>query len=65
MIDEIFAEGSADERLAEIGALLAEALTRLHRRKSSRFPGDSGESSLHISPAQSSDAQVYSAEVSP
>jgi hypothetical protein len=52
------------ERLEEIGALLAGALMRLRRGKSSAFPGEFGESLLHISPGQSGDAPVCSAEVS-
>jgi hypothetical protein len=50
------------ERLAEIGGLLAEALMRLQSRKSSAFPGEFGESSLHFTPDQSSDAPPCSAE---
>jgi hypothetical protein len=46
-------ESSPDERVAEIGAILARALMRLLRGKSSAFPDDFGESSLHISPDQS------------
>jgi hypothetical protein len=64
MMDEIFADGSADKRLAKVGTLLAEALTRLQRRKSSRFSGGFGESSLHISADQSGDAPPRSAEAS-
>lgn len=52
------------ERLEEIGAVLAGALMRLRHSKSSAFPGEFGESSLHISPDQSGDAPVYSAGVS-
>jgi hypothetical protein len=44
------------ERIAEIGGLLAAALVRLLTRKSSRFPAEFGESSLHFTPNQSSDA---------
>lgn len=62
--DEIFADGSADKRLAEIGALLAEALTRLQRRMSSRFLGDFRESSLHFLPDQSGGVPPCSAEAS-
>jgi hypothetical protein len=54
-----------DERVAEIGALLAQALTRLHGRQSSAFIGESGESSLHFTPDQSGDAPSCSAEVFP
>jgi hypothetical protein len=52
-----------DERLAEIGALLSEALMRLQSRKSSVFPGEFGESSLHFTPDQSGDAPTVSAKV--
>jgi hypothetical protein len=52
-----------DERVAEIVALLAEALMRLQSRKSSAFPGEFGESSLHFTPDQSGDAPPCSAEV--
>ena len=54
-----------DERVAEIGGLLAEALMRLQSQKSSTFPGEFGESSLHFTPDQSGDAPPCSAEVSP
>jgi hypothetical protein len=57
-------DGMPGERLAEIGAILAQALMRLRRGKSSAFPAECGESSLHISPDQSGDAPDYSAEVS-
>jgi hypothetical protein len=53
------------ERIAEIGGLVAEALMRLQIRKSSVFAGEFGESSLHFTPDQSSDAPPCSAEVSP
>ena len=53
------------ERLDEIGTLLAAALQRLLRSKSSTFAGEFGESSLHISPCQSGDALDYSPEVLP
>jgi hypothetical protein len=56
---------SPAERLEEIGALLAGALLRFLRGKSSAFPGEFGESLLHISPGQSGDAPVCSAEVFP
>ena len=45
-----------NERIFEIGALFAGALTRLRDRKSSAFVARCGESSLHISPEQSVDA---------
>jgi hypothetical protein len=53
---------TADERLAQVGALLATALVRLRARKSSDFPRAFGESSLHISPDQSGDAPPRSPE---
>jgi hypothetical protein len=55
---------STSEPLAEIAALLASALLRLRGVKSSEFPGEFGESSLHISTGQSGDEPVCSAEVS-
>jgi hypothetical protein len=51
------------ERLAEIGALLAEALMRLQRRKSSAFLIELGESPLHFMPDQSGHANPVSPEV--
>jgi hypothetical protein len=56
-------DGAPSERLAEIGGLLAEALMRLQSRKSSVFPGEIGESSLHFTPDQSGDAKPVSPEV--
>ena len=56
-------DGAPSERLAEIGGLLAEALTRLQSRKSSVFPGEIGESSLHFTPDQSGHAKPVSPEV--
>jgi hypothetical protein len=50
------ADPGPHERISEIGALFAGALTRLQSRKSSAFVGACGESSLHISPEQSVDA---------
>jgi len=41
------------DRLAEIGAILAAGLQRLHARKSSTLVAHAGESSLHNSPAKS------------
>jgi hypothetical protein len=64
MIDETLADGSAGKRLAEIGAILAEALTRLWNRKSSRLSGGFGESSLHFSPDQSGGVPRCSPEAS-
>jgi hypothetical protein len=52
------ADPGPNERIFEIGALFAGALTRLRDRKSSAFVGGYGESSLHISPEQSVDAVV-------
>jgi len=46
------------DRIQEIAELLAAGLMRLRARKSSRFFGPGGESSLHCSPAQSSDQPV-------
>jgi hypothetical protein len=51
------------ERLAEIGSLLAATVIRLRARKSSRFPAEFGESSLHISPLQSGHMSPCTAEV--
>ena len=51
------------QRLTEIGALLAQALMRLQSRKSSVFPGEIGESSLHFTPDQSGHAKPVSPEV--
>jgi hypothetical protein len=56
-------DGAPSERLAEIGGLLAEALMRLQSRKSSVFPGEIGESSLHFTPDQSGHANPVSPEV--
>ena len=54
---------SPAERLEEIGTLLTGALLRLLRGKSSAFPGEFGESSLHKSPDQSGHAKPVSTEV--
>jgi hypothetical protein len=48
------------EHIAEIGGLLAEALMRFQSRKSSVFPGEIGESSLHFMPDQSGHAKPVS-----
>ena len=56
-------DGTPSERLTEIGGLLAEALMRLQIRKSSVFPGEIGESSLHFTPDQSGHAKPVSPEV--
>jgi hypothetical protein len=50
------ADPGPNERIFEIGALFAGALTRLRDRKSSAFVARCRESSLHISPEQSVDA---------
>jgi hypothetical protein len=55
-------QSACDDRIAEIGALLAEALMRLRAPKSSTFGSEFGESSLHISPAESGDAAEVTAE---
>jgi hypothetical protein len=44
---------TADERLSELGDLLALGLVRLKARQSSEVSGDLGESSLDCSPDQS------------
>jgi hypothetical protein len=62
MGDLTLSDDLPDEWLEEIGALLAEALMRLRRGKSSAFAGEFGESSLHISPDQSGDAPPCSPE---
>jgi hypothetical protein len=54
---------SPAERLEEIGTLLTGALRRLLRGKSSAFPGEFGESSLHFTPDQSGHANPVSPEV--
>ena len=56
-------DGTPGERFAEIGGLVAEALMRLQRRKSSAFPGEIGESLLHFMVDQSGDAKPVSPEV--
>jgi hypothetical protein len=56
-------EGAPSERLAEIGGLLAQALMRLRIRKSSVFPSETGETSLHFMPDQSGHANPVSPEV--
>jgi len=57
-----FSDRNTRQRLAEIGTLLAQALTRLHSRQSSTFVGKSGESSLHFTPDQSGHANHASLE---
>lgn len=44
---------TASERLGEVSEILALGLVRLRARKSSPLSRDSGESSLHLSPAKS------------
>jgi hypothetical protein len=56
-------DAKPSERIAEIGGLLAEALVRIQIRKSSRFFGQNGESSLHFTPNQSGHAAPFSPEV--
>ena len=58
-----FSGDNTGQRLTEIGALLAQALMRLQSRKSSVFPGEIGESSLHFTPDQSGHAKPVSPEV--
>ena len=53
------------ERIAEVADLLAMGLQRLLALQSSRELRVSGESSLHLSPDQSSDAPNCSAEEVP
>jgi len=64
MGDVTLSDDPPGDRISEIGALLAEALTRLLRDKSSVFPGDFGESSLHFSPDQSGGVPPCSVEAS-
>lgn len=52
------------ERLAEVSDLLGKGLLRLERRKSSRFPAELRESSLHILPDQSGGVPPRSPEAS-
>jgi hypothetical protein len=59
------AEPDASERLSEIADILAAGLSRLEARKSSRKSAETGESSLHFTPDQSSGGPPCSAEVSP
>lgn len=62
---------AADERLAEIGRILAVGLLRLRMRTASRnadqqstgLSADGGESSLHFSPGQSGPDRPGSLEV--
>jgi len=50
------------DHIVEIAQVLATALMRLERRKSSRKTADCGESLLHFSPDQSSGVPPYSLE---
>jgi hypothetical protein len=65
MDDTTLSNYSPAERLAEVSDLLGRGLLRLERGKSSRFPDEPGESSLHFSPDQSGHAAPVSPEVSP
>jgi hypothetical protein len=56
-------DGTPSERLAEIGALLAQALMRLQTRQSSTFVAEAGESPLHFMVDQSGHANPVSPEV--
>ena len=49
---------SAEERIAEIGELLARGLVRLHARQSSPLSADLGESSVDFTPDQSGHAEI-------
>ena len=40
---------TAEERLAELGQILARGLIRLHARKSSALPADRGDNSVDFS----------------
>ena len=43
---------SAEERLAELGEILARGVVRLKARKSSQLSGELGDSSLDLTPDQ-------------
>jgi hypothetical protein len=47
-----------DERLAELGQILAAGLMRLHARKSSPLSADRGDSSVDFLPDQSGHADA-------
>jgi hypothetical protein len=49
---------TADERIAEIGQILALGLIRLHTRKSSSFSADCGDSLVDVPPNQSGHADA-------
>jgi len=53
---------NADHTISEIAEILAAALMRLRAKKSSQFPRHAGESSLDLSPDQSSHAKPFSTE---
>jgi len=52
MLPSSLFDGSSSDRISEIAALLATALTRMQSGKSSHKAVDRGESSLHILPNQ-------------
>jgi hypothetical protein len=52
-----------NDRIAEIGELLAGGLMRLQNRKSSPIRGESRESSVHFTPNQSGHANSISLEI--
>jgi hypothetical protein len=52
-----------EDRLVEIGEILAVVLMRLQARKSSGLSDESGESSLHYNASQSGHAAPFSPEV--
>jgi hypothetical protein len=49
---------TADERIAELGELLAAGVMRLQARKSSRLSADRGDSSVDFLPDQSGHADA-------
>jgi hypothetical protein len=49
---------TAEERIAELGQLLALGLMRLHARKSSRLSADCGDSSVDFVPDRSGHADA-------
>jgi hypothetical protein len=49
---------TADERIAEIGRILALGLIRLHARKSSPISPDRGDSLVDLSPKRSGHADA-------
>ena len=57
---------SAEERIAEIGQILAQGLVRLQGRKSSELPRPNGESSLDFTAHQSGhDKSLHNARSTP